>query len=110
MAVTMPWAEEIVVGMSLGFPVLVFTLDSATTMACLMLAMLDGALVAQPVTEFAQAVNIARGRSANQNEVHRQAWQQSFLITTTDALTQLTRLAILGCGNKLKWCRAKTLC
>jgi hypothetical protein len=30
MAVTMPWAEEIVVGMSLGFPVNVFTLDSAT--------------------------------------------------------------------------------
>ena len=30
MAVTMPWGEQIVVGMSLGFPVNVFTLDSAT--------------------------------------------------------------------------------
>ena len=68
MAVTMPWAEEIVVGMSLGFPVLVFTLDSATD-GVLDEAILDGALVAQPVTDFVQAVNIARGRSANQNEV-----------------------------------------
>jgi hypothetical protein len=67
MAVTMPWAEEIVVGMSLGFPVLVFTLDSATD-GVLDTSILDGALVAQPVTEFVQAVNIARGRSANQNE------------------------------------------
>ena len=67
MTVTMPWAEEIVVGMSLGFPVLVFTLDSATD-GVLDTAILDGALVAQPVTEFAQSVSIARGRSANQNE------------------------------------------
>ena len=67
MAVTMPWAEEIVVGMSLGFPVNVFTLDDAV-LGVLDEAILDGALVAQPVTEFAQAVSIARGRSANQNE------------------------------------------
>lgn len=67
MAVTMPWAEELVVGMSLGFPVLVFTLDSATD-GILDTSVLDGALVAQPVTEFAQQVSIARGRSANQNE------------------------------------------
>lgn len=67
MAVTMPWAEEIVVGMSLGFPVNVFTLDDAV-LGVLDEAILDGALVAQPVTEFAQSVSIARGRSANQNE------------------------------------------
>jgi len=68
MAVTMPWAEELVVGMSLGFPVNVFTLDDAV-LGVLDSAILDGALVAQPVTEFAQSVSIARGRSANQNEV-----------------------------------------
>jgi hypothetical protein len=67
MAVTMPWAEEIVVGMSLGFPVNVFTLNDPV-LGVLDEAYLDGALVAQPVTEFAQAVSIARGRSANQNE------------------------------------------
>jgi hypothetical protein len=67
MAVTMPWAEELVVGMSLGFPVNVFTLNDAV-LGVLDEAILDGALVAQPVTEFAQSVSIARGRSANQNE------------------------------------------
>lgn len=67
MAVTMPWGEQITVGMSLGFPVNVFTLDDATT-GVLDVGQLDGALVAQPVTEFAQSVSIARGRSANQNE------------------------------------------
>ena len=67
MAVTMPWAEQIVVGMSLGFPVDIFTLDSATD-GILDSDILDGALVAQTVTEFAQSVSIARGRSANQNE------------------------------------------
>ena len=67
MAVTMPWAEQIVVGMSLGFPVDVFTLDSPTD-GILDTDILDGALVAQTVTEFAQSVSIARGRSANQNE------------------------------------------
>ena len=67
MAVTMPWAEQIVVGMSLGFPVDVFTLDSPTD-GILDTDILDGALVAEPVTEFAQSVSIARGRSANQNE------------------------------------------
>jgi hypothetical protein len=67
MAVTMPWAEQIVVGMSLGFPVDVFTLDSATD-GILDTDILDGALVAQAVTEFAQSVSIVRGRSANQNE------------------------------------------
>ena len=67
MAVTMPWAEEIVVGMSLGYPVNVFTLNDAV-LGVLDSAVLDGALVAQPVTEFAQQVSIARGRSANQNE------------------------------------------
>jgi hypothetical protein len=46
MAVTMPWAEQIVVGMSLGFPVNVFTLDSATD-GILDTSILDGALVAQ---------------------------------------------------------------
>ena len=63
----MPWGEQIVVGMSLGFPVNVFTLDSATD-GILDTSILDGALVAQAVTEFAQSVSIARGRSANQNE------------------------------------------
>ena len=67
MAVTMPWAEKIVVGMSLGFPVNVFTLNDPV-LGVLDSAILDGALVAQPVTEFAQQVSIARGRSANQNE------------------------------------------
>ena len=67
MAVTMPWGEQIVVGMSLGFPVDIFTLDSATD-GILDTSILDGALVAQAVTEFAQSVSIARGRSANQNE------------------------------------------
>jgi hypothetical protein len=67
MAVTMPWAEQIVVGMSLGFPVDVFTLDSATD-GILDTDILDGALLAQTVTEFTQSVSIARGRSANQNE------------------------------------------
>jgi hypothetical protein len=45
----------------------VFTLDSATD-GILDTSILDGALVAQAVTEFAQSVSIARGRSANQNE------------------------------------------
>lgn len=63
----MPWGETITVGMSLGFPVNVFTLDDATT-GVLGVGILDGALVAQPVTQFAQSVSIARGRSANQNE------------------------------------------
>jgi len=63
----MPWGEQIVVGMSLGFPVNVFTLDSATD-GILDTSILDGALVAQAVTEYAQSVSIARGRSANQNE------------------------------------------
>lgn len=67
MSVTMPWGETIVVGMSLGFPVNVFTLDDPV-LGVLDSAVLDGALVAQPVTEFAQSVSIARGRSANQNE------------------------------------------
>lgn len=67
MAVTMPWGEQITVGMSLGFPVNVFTLNDATT-GVLDVGILDGALVAQPVTQFAQSVSIARGRSANQNE------------------------------------------
>ena len=67
MAVTMPWAEELVVGMSLGFPVNVFTLNDAV-LGVLDEAILDGALVAQPVTEYTQSVSIARGRSANQNE------------------------------------------
>lgn len=67
MAVTMPWGETIVVGMSLGFPVNVFTLDDITT-GVLDVGILDGALVAQPVTEYAQQVSITRGRSANQNE------------------------------------------
>jgi hypothetical protein len=67
MAVTMPWAEEIVVGMSLGFPVNVFTLDDPI-LGVLDEAILDGALVAQPVTQFAQVVSINRGRSPNQNE------------------------------------------
>ena len=68
MAVTMPWSEAITVGMSLGFPVNIFTLDSATD-GILDTSILDGALVAQAVTEFVQSVSIARGRSANQNEV-----------------------------------------
>ena len=68
MAVTMPWSEAITVGMSLGFPVNIFTLDSATD-GILDTSILEGALVAQAVTEFVQSVSIARGRSANQNEV-----------------------------------------
>lgn len=68
MAVTMPWSEQLVVGMSLGFPVNVFTLDDAVT-GLLDVGILDGALVAQPVTEFTQLVTISRGRSANSNEV-----------------------------------------
>ena len=68
MAVTMPWSEQLVVGMSLGFPVNVFTLNDAV-LGVLDTAILDGALVAEPVTEFTQSVSIARGRSANQNEV-----------------------------------------
>lgn len=67
MPVTMPWAEQLTVGMSLGFPVNVFTLDNATT-GVLDTGILDGALVAEPVTQYAQAVSITRGRSPNQNE------------------------------------------
>jgi hypothetical protein len=63
----MPWGETIVVGMSLGFPVNVFTLNDATT-GVLDTGILDGALVAQPVTQYVQAVSVTRGRSANQNE------------------------------------------
>jgi len=81
MAVTMPWAEEIVVGMSLGFPVNVFTLNDAV-LGVLDEAILDGALVAQPVTEFAQQVSIARGRSANQNET--QAGVATFVLNNND--------------------------
>lgn len=81
MAVTMPWAEEIVVGMSLGFPVNVFTLNDAV-LGVLDEAILDGALVAQPVTEFAQSVSIARGRSANQNET--QAGVATFVLNNND--------------------------
>lgn len=61
MATTMPWGESIDLLMELGFPVDVFTLDSADD-GVLDTDYLDGTLIGDDVSPYAQAINVTRGR------------------------------------------------
>jgi hypothetical protein len=58
----MAWGENIQIFMELGFPTQVFTLDSATD-GVLDSDFLDGTLVGEDVSAYAQDVSISRGRS-----------------------------------------------
>jgi len=61
MAVTTAWGETLQVFMELGFPVNVFTLDSATD-GVLDEDYLDGTLVGDDVASYVQDVRVTRGR------------------------------------------------
>ena len=61
MATTMPWGESIDLLMELGFPVEPFTLDSAT-LGVLDQNYLDGTLLGDDVSPYAQSINVTRGR------------------------------------------------
>jgi hypothetical protein len=61
MATTMPWGESVELLMELGFPVDVFTLDSATD-GVLDTDYLDGTLLGDDVSPYAQVINVSRGR------------------------------------------------
>ena len=61
MATTMPWGESIDLLMELGFPVDPFTLDSAT-LGVLDQDYLDGTLLGDDVSPYAQVINVSRGR------------------------------------------------
>lgn len=58
----MAWGENIQIFMELGFPTNVFTLDSATD-GLLDSDYLDGTLIGEDVSAYAQDVSISRGRS-----------------------------------------------
>jgi hypothetical protein len=58
----MAWGENLQIFMELGFPTQVFTLDSATD-GLLDADFLDGTLVGEDVSAYAQDVSISRGRS-----------------------------------------------
>lgn len=58
----MAWGENIQIFMELGFPVNPFTLDSAT-LGVLDEDYLDGTLIGDDVSPYAQEVSISRGRS-----------------------------------------------
>jgi len=62
MTVTTAWGEELTVLMELGFPVNVFTLDSATD-GILDDDYLDGTLLGDDVAGYVQQIGITRGRS-----------------------------------------------
>ena len=59
---TMAWGENIQIFMELGFPTQVFTLDDAS-LGVLDSDYLDGTLIGEDVSEYAQEVSISRGRS-----------------------------------------------
>lgn len=61
MATTTGWGEQIEVLMELGFPVNPFTLDSAS-LGVLDSSVLDGTLLGDDVSPYAQSVRISRGR------------------------------------------------
>ncbi len=63
MATTLKSGEQIAVFMELGFPVDVFTLDSATD-GVLNSDYLDGTLIGDDVSPYIQNLSIARGRSS----------------------------------------------
>lgn len=63
MATTLKSGEQIAVFMELGFPVNVFTLDSATD-GVLNSDYLDGTLIGDDVSSYIQSLSIARGRSS----------------------------------------------
>ena len=58
----MAWGEEITVLMELGFPVNIFTLDSAED-GVLDEDIFGGTLVGDDVSQFCQEISISRGRS-----------------------------------------------
>jgi hypothetical protein len=58
----MAWGENLQIFMELGFPTEVFTLDSATD-GVLDSDYLDGTLIGEDVSDYAQEVSISRGRS-----------------------------------------------
>jgi hypothetical protein len=62
MSVTTAWGEELTVLMELGFPVNVFTLDSATD-GVLDQDYLDGTLLGDDVAPYVQQISTTRGRS-----------------------------------------------
>lgn len=62
MATTMAWGEEVTVLMELGFPVNVFTLDSAVD-GVLDEDYLDGTLLGDDVSQYCQQITINRGRT-----------------------------------------------
>ena len=59
---TMAWGEDIQILMELGFPVNPFTLDDAV-LGVLDEDYLDGSLIGDDVSQYAQEVSISRGRS-----------------------------------------------
>ena len=59
---TMAWGENIQIFMELGFPTEVFTLDSAS-LGVLDSDYLDGTLIGEDVSSYAQEISISRGRS-----------------------------------------------
>lgn len=61
MTTTMPWGESIDLLMELGFPVDPFTLDDAT-LGVLDEDYLDGTLLGDDVSPYAQSINVTRGR------------------------------------------------
>ena len=58
----MPWGEDIQIFMELGFPVNPFTLDDAV-LGVLDEDYLDGTLIGDDVSQYAQELSISRGRS-----------------------------------------------
>jgi hypothetical protein len=58
----MAWGEDIQIFMELGFPVNPFTLDDAV-LGVLDEDFLDGTLIGDDVSPYAQEVSISRGRS-----------------------------------------------
>lgn len=61
MPTTLPWGETVTVLMELGFPVNVFTLNSATD-GILDSDYLEGTLIGDDVSAYAQEISINRGR------------------------------------------------
>jgi hypothetical protein len=62
MATLMPWGEEVTVTIEFGFPVNVFTLDSAED-GVLDDDYLDGTIIGDDISEYCRQISISRGRS-----------------------------------------------
>jgi len=94
----MAWGENIQIFMELGFPTQVFTLDSATD-GVLDSDFLDGTLVGEDVSAYAQDVSISRGRSDQLQNFNAGTFYTS--VVTGSTFFNVTNLGIGETANVL---------